>query len=514
MAMPKTRRLRGSPSSAAIRSTAIQSAAILAAVIAAVIAAPGAAQTFELPAATWIDHPAAVVVALDGAVVEVVREPTSKPALRARVRSESEDGEKPTLQVVRGESLVEIRRGDSGGVAIVVELILDSQQPLRIAGSGLEITVAGTGAIPPPGGESGETGESGEPVPVAATQAAAVAMSKLDLQVEGSTVQLTGVSGATVVAVDSSLFVAATESLLSLRLDGGDAEIRGHQGRIEYRGVRADAWLADLDGSVDFAIEGGSFRMSDSRGNATGNADGGLVSLDGWFGPLKLAGSDATVELRAAEGSRSNVDLRGSGLDATVAGLAGMLTAEVHGGRLQINEKLGNTRIQASEGAEVRIDRAGGNTVLSLQQSSATLTDVRAPQVRVDLRDGRLDGDRIHQLELVAERAEVRVSGLEELARAEVVDTRLELDLRGLARTPTLTLRGASEALLRLATPCAVELSNAQLVSDRIDVTGCELFGEGTRRGRSRVRGVEGNSVLTLTATVDEDSHLEVEGYP
>jgi hypothetical protein len=190
------------------------------------------------------------------------------------------------------------------------------------------------------------------------------------------------------------------------------------------------------------------------------------------------------------------------------------LTAEVHGGRLQINEKLGNTRIQASEGAEVRIDRAGGNTVLSLQQSSATLTDVRAPQVRVDLRDGRLDGDRIHQLELVAERAEVRVSGLEELARAEVVDTRLELDLRGLARTPTLTLRGASEALLRLATPCAVELSNAQLVSDRIDVTGCELFGEGTRRGRSRVRGVEGNSVLTLTATVDEDSHLEVEGYP
>ncbi|MEE8524338.1 MAG: hypothetical protein V3T72_10440 [Thermoanaerobaculia bacterium] len=483
--------------------------AILGAVV-ALASGRAAAESLELPAETWLDS-VPIVVELDGATIEVLREPTAKPALRAKVRSGS--GEKPVLHITRGEARLEIRRGDSAALPLILELILDVDQPLRIAGGELEITAVGGGEEASDGGDGSE-GVEGAASAAGGAMAPAVDLPVFDVDVERSTLHLTGVSGGVVQAVDSHLFAEATGGTLTLRLEGGDAEIRNHRGKIDLRGLGAEVWLAQPEGAISFTIEGGSFRLRDGRGNATGVATDGLVELDGWFGPLAFNGTGGTLEYRASRELRSRLTLTGTGLDATVSGLAGMLQAVVRGGRLQVTDKLGNTRIQATEGAEISIDRAGGNLILSLHHSSARLVDVRAPQIKVDLRDGRLDGERIRHLELVAERGEVYVGGLEELGKTEVADTRMELDLTRLEKPPVLTLLGTSEAFVRLATPCAVELSDAQLLSDAIGVTGCELHSASNRRRHPRIRGAEGNRRLTLKATVSEDSHLEVEGYP
>ncbi len=517
--------------------------------VATLIAAPASTQSLELPAETWLD-PVAISVELSGATIEVFRETTSKPALRARVPGETE--EQPVLSIVRGTSLVEIRRADDGTAPLALELLIGVQQPLRIVGAELQILAVGSddafaledaaqGGVPEgdfadedeDGDDEDEEDEEdededgdeeddedqngGEIVATPATAgrpAPAGERPLFELDIERSEVQLVGIPGAVVTAAGSHLIADGTSEVLSLQFFGGGTEITSHVGKVDLRSIGTASWVEDQQGDIEFAIEEGSLRFRGGTGSARGTAIGGLVELDGWHGPLSLESSDATLEFRSTRERQSSLSLTGQNLDATISGLFGQLSANLRGSRLQLAEKGGNTNIQAFDGAEIDIEVSYGNTDLKLENSSARLVDLRGPRLKIELHDGRVEAENIRHLELTAERGEVIANGLSELGRTQIVDTRLELDLTSLRRPPMLAINGASEAWVRLATPCAVELSQAQMLSDRIDVTGCELHSPGTRRGRHGDRGLGGNSRLTLKATVAEDSHLEVEGYP
>ena len=85
---------------------------------------------------------------------------------------------------------------------------------------------------------------------------------------------------------------------------------------------------------------------------------------------------------------------------------------------------------------------------------------------------------------MVATRAEVVAGRVQHLNKIEVTDSLLDLDLTEIRQNPALTLRGSTEARVKLQTPCTVKMGEAELLSGQADVTGCDLHSQTLRRTR------------------------------
>ncbi len=193
---------------------------------------------------------------------------------------------------------------------------------------------------------------------------------------------------------------------------------------------------------------------------------------------------------------------------------AGPVTVRLDGGRFQARSMGGSIDVTATNRADVELADLARGAVLKLSEAAtARLTSV-AEGLEAEVNDAQLRADEIGRLALTGARSEIYASGIERVAKLEMSDSELELDLRRIARNVSLGLRGTGRTRIRLPTPCRVRIDGPRaLASDRIDVTGCELRLPGQPVSSAKGRLIYGDRrPVTLTVTLDESVELEVEG--
>ena len=116
----------------------------------------------------------------------------------------------------------------------------------------------------------------------------------------------------------------------------------------------------------------------------------------------------------------------------------------------------------------------------------------------------------------MARGAEIIGSRLESLAKVEVTNSQLDLDLQELKHNPNLTLKGSSDARVRLQAPCTVKMGEARLLSADADVSGCDVNSKSVniRRKRWERRGLSGQRRTILNVKLLQGSTLQVDGVP
>ncbi len=505
--------------------------------------APGQ-EVFEVPIELELPD-APLVLDLDNASLEVVLDAEAVPVLRALGGSDNDSS--GTALAVSDNGTIVVRRAGSQGEPpdgapagapgdvprprLRLELVFDPERRLDILGSDLTVAIEGPPVVEIEGeededededeededededdeGEDEEDESEGEDEDEAPAPVEPVIAHHLFLEIAGSSVNLIGVEGASVTAIESYVHASGTHGMLALALEGGTVEIEGHQGAIGFTGRDGEVTLTDTLGQGTIALTGGSLLVRGGSGQLDGTLDEALLRLDGWRGSMVVAGSGARVEARALPGTR--MEIKGAGHEVAIEDLQGSIVADLSGGSLTASQLRGQAQIKARNGADVAIQGFEGRPHLDLDDSSAHVVDVRG-QLTAAIRGGRLEIDGVQRLDLVATDAEIVAGRLESLTKAEITDSQLDLDLSELRHDPGLTLRGSTDARVRLSTPCSVKLAEARLLRGGTDVTGCDLHSQTVRRRSFESRSLDGRRRVTLNVTLGDRSTLEVEGVP
>ncbi len=446
---------------------------------------PLAAQSLELP----LDAPS-VVIELSNADVEVLADPTAKPVLRAAA-AEDEPAPEVLLDWVAEGGILTIRRPAGETLRLKVEIVVGAEQRLRLSGRDLSVVAREAqyeGVTAPPG-------------------------FRFDL--ESSELDLEGGRGVVLEARESSVFLSGTRGQLTVTLDSGSAQIRGHRGSLKLEAAGTEVALIDCEGKVEPRLHGGSLDVRQGTGQLTAKADDAVLLFEGWRGQLTLTGTGTTVDARdAAEPGPWKVE--GEDLQVTLERIAGPVTANFNGGRLEAREMGGILTVVASNRADVELTGLAQTANLKLTDAAtAEVTDVSGDLV-AEIEDSQLRADGIARLKLTGTRSQIQASGVMKLLRLQVSDSELDLDLATLAQHTSWKLSGTGRAAVRLPTPCRVKIDGPRdLLGDQIEVSGCELRVPGQPAQSKKEWFIYGDrKPVILTVNLGEDFELEVEGLP
>ena len=434
-----------------------------------------------------------IVAELFGADVEIVADPTAKPVLRVSAADVGGAPVTPLESWIDGGALmvrrsVEAKGGDSARLR--VQIVIGAEQELRLVGHDLSVVARETrydGVTAPPG---------------------------LNLDLEGSELDLEGGRDAVVEARDCSLFLSGTRGLLTLSLDAGSARVSGHEGDLKLTAADTEVALSDVHGKIEPALAGGSLDVRQGTGRMISRADDAVLLVEGWDGQFDLNGSGTTLNARDSV-EPAPWKIAGDDLQVTLERIAGTLAARIEGGRLEAREMGSTLSILATHGADVDLAELTALTDLKIHEGArASLAD--ASEIQVEVEDGQITADRIVKLRLNGTRAQVQASEVEKLPWLEMSDSDLDLDLGTMNQNASWTLSGAGWARVQLPTPCKVKVEGSRdLVGDQIDVSGCELDLPG-QPGRSKHQHLIYGSrkPVILIVKLGEDYELEVEGSP
>ncbi len=333
----------------------------------------------------------------------------------------------------------------------------------------------------------------------------------LGLQVDQSSINLVGVDGVDLDAIESFIHTSGTSGVLRLTIRGGSAEILRHQGPLDISSDKAEVWIEEPEAKIGLELEGGTFNLIGGAGQSKGKVRDAFVRFEGWRGSTLFEASDATLELVSVK--EANVQVSGPALEVVVEDIEGMVEANLLGGRLTGRTLGSSAKITARGGAEVEINTIRGSLRLSLEgDAAATITDVGGI-LQGNIQDSRLEVEGVRQLEFHGLRAEVRLARMERIRLIEATDSRLDIDLSGLRHDPLLTLQGASEASVRIEAPCGVKMEKSgQAQFAQVDVSGCLMHGQSQGRVTFGRRGLQGNRQMMLKLALSPDSSVEVEG--
>lgn len=469
------------------------------------------AEDYGPPEEISLDYPA-VEIDLWYAEVGITLDPETEAILRFRRPTEVE-ARVDELSLTAEQGMVVLRRpemADGREYRLKVEVMMRPDQKLRLVGKALLIR------IEHPDGLKEENDERpGLPLGKEDHEVAIPSPGVgLEILIEDSEAQLTGVDGALVEATATWLRCERTRGALNLTLEGGRAEIRSHRGRLHLDMADGDAVLSQIRGGpLHWQLRGGSLDLRGGHGSSNGTAREAVVVVDGWRGPMSMTGSDSTLEARDLEGGDGALTLRGRDLQALIEQIHGSVVANLAGGQLSAAALRGGVRLDADHGADVDLRDLSGQVIVGLKNGAgAELREVTG-QLRVEVQDGRLEADRIAHLTLSGARAEIQASRVQQLTRLEVTDSELDLDLTTVAHDPTIHLRGRSSARLQLSSPCVVKVVGPEaLVGHDVWVSGCDLRAPGQpTRSAAPIRRY-GRRPVTLTARISEQATLEVEG--
>lgn len=467
------------------------------------------AEVLELP----VDRPLAeksrvrkMVVHLRHASVEIVVDPRADARLRARrprrAEPEPESGV-PTVEWgdEEGSILLSRRGGDAEArIPIRVEIVVAAAETIEVRGSDLDVVIRETAAV----GEAAAATD-GEDDP------------RLDLEVSRSGIRLEGISGARLAVAEGRLDLVRTTGPLSIRTAGEtvEVEVEDHAGSLRLVASGGRHRLDGVRGELTLELEESRVTVTGGRGPLTARAKGGLLELEGWRGEGRFEGRSATLEVRRSGGPETDLTVEGRDLAVSVDQYEGSFTARLAGGSLRGGALSGATDLAGRSQAHVDLTGLRGEEVrLRLESgSSARLADV-FERLAAEVMDSRLEAEAVVNLNLTAERSEVFATGLSRLGHAKATDSRLELDLTKIGHDPSLILRGAGTARVRLRAPCEVRLVEwGEIPHERARVSGCEF--------RSRFQATERLPMQTLVegavklvASVSEESALVVVGTP
>ncbi len=512
--------------------------------IVVLVAGPVPAQeVFEVP--IELELPVApLVFELDNASLEVVLEEGALPVLRALGGLESTRG--AAIALTDSGTTITVRRAESQGEPAAVipggphgkshggatggshgsatgsaqqlrfELVFPPGHRLEVSGSELDVTIEA-----PPVAQSdeedddeededeGEDDDEGDDEDELETQPVMAADGiRLSLALTDSSATLSGVVGASVNATQSYVHASNTRGKLTLALERATVESEGHQGAIDLFGRDSEVSLNDALGQVKPALTGGSLIVNGGAGPINGPFDSALLSVSGRRGQITVTGTGATIVASDLSGAR--IDLKGARHEVSIDDLQGSVLADLNDGNLSVSQMRGQATITARAGAEISFDGVVGTSKLTLKDCSASLVDVTG-QVTAELQSAHLELDGVRRLDLVARRSEIVASRLESLTRAEITNSQLDFDLQELKHNPTLTLKGSSDARIRLQAPCSVKMG---MLSTDANVNGCDVQAKGVpvRRKRYERRGLSGQRRVTLNVKMAQGSTLEVDG--
>ncbi len=439
-------------------------------------------------------------------------EADAEPALEATAADD--EGGLVHLEALADASSLEVRRpadAEGQGPRIRVEVVVTPGQLVSLEGRDLVVAVRGSISAAALADEELESAD-GEEEGSVAVEAAAEGASSLRLAVEGAQVDLAGIRNATVEARRSSLWSLRTHGLLTVTLDDGSAEVRGHQGDLRLEATDSEVRVSDFRGKLEPRLAGGSLDVRQGIGVFESEVADAFLLFDGWRGYVTLLGTGTTVEARGADQPHPwKID--GEDLQVTLEGFAGPVAAELDGGRFQASS-MHRMIVTATHRADVELTDLEQGVELKLAGgATARLTDV-AGKVQAEVNDAELTAERIGQLSLTGVRSEVDVGAVARLLRLEMTDSNLALDLTSTPHSSALKLLGEGRTAVRLPAPCIVRIAGPSAAGRSVDVTGCDLRLPDPAQRTLRSRFIHGSGTVTLTVSLDDGVQLEVEGEP
>lgn len=454
-----------------------------------------AAEDVDLPAELALDA-AAVTLELGNAELAIVVDPAAEPVLRARrMTDDGSGGER--LEARRENGALTLRRPTDGGKSrLRIDVVVGPGHQLEVRGADLALTIE-------------DQEDSKDP-------AAGARHAVFRLALQGSQADLSGLRDADVTAAASSLWLDGTRGSLTLKLDAGSAQVRGHLGKLRLEAADARVALIDFRGNVAPDLHGGSLEVKDGDGFCAGKVDEGVVLFENWRGRVAITGSRTTLEARSPDRLQSEWKLDGSDLGVTLEQLDGTVDLGLRGGTFSGADLHGKLVVKGGRGAQVELTELDGNAELALAGGASARIAGVSGLLKADVRDGSLQADRVRNLALDGARSEIVVGQVERVSRLEVSDGKLSLDLAAIRQNPTLQLAGEARAEVWLPQPCVVHPEGPPaLIDSSVEVSGCELRIPGQPLRPSRSRLIYGDRrPLVLTVKMSEDVTLEVTGQP
>ncbi|MBP7145899.1 MAG: hypothetical protein KBD01_00030 [Acidobacteria bacterium] len=468
---------------------------------------PAFAEPVELPVDMEVEAQR-ISMSLRGGRVDVLVDPDAEPGLTVKdlVRGEEsggfvlieQDGASLTVGQPHGDEVTAPR--------LAVELVIGPGQVLELSGEDLSVTVEGL--APPPAAPPREAGEAGSAL------AAPAPIPGIRLDLVHSIVRVSAVGGLNLKANDTAVQAERLRGLVQAELEGGRLALDDQEGPVHLRGSNADVTLAQAIGDVEFALEGGNLSIAAGAGSCKGRSRSTLVRIEGWQGGVTLDGELNQVEVRESGAPEAQLSVSGERNDVLVEQFRGAVTAQVTGGSLRATDIGVRVRVEATEGAQVRVERVKeGAEVRSSERATLTVNDV-GQRLWAVVRDGSLDAEGMAELELRADSAVVNVRSITGRARVQATDTQLGLDLSASRVHPDVKLGGSTQASIVMPAPCVVRVSEPEMAG-QVTVSGCELSDGSNRPGTSPYGRRPGSRPdLLLIAHLDGSAELNVRATP
>ncbi|GAB4368778.1 MAG: hypothetical protein Kow0062_02200 [Acidobacteriota bacterium] len=386
-----------------------------------------------------------------------------------------------------------------------VRLVLPPGTALTIRGERLDVDLEGERAAP---GERPATGRGR-----AGGGGGGAGRASIRIDVDDSSVRITRVSGIDLEGSGGFFDLAATAGAVTARLERAGLRTAGHRGSLVLAGSSLDAEAQDVNGTLRAVLDGGGLTVGSGEGRLRAELRAAQLLAQRWAGPVEVAGSDATVELRAFEDDGSTVRVDLSDGQVLLEGLAGGLSGQLRAGRIEARDIGGAVNLTARESAEIELEGLGQACRLDLQDGARGRVRGVAGRLAVRVTDAEIEAEGALELDLRAERGIADVSGVTRQVRLVAVDSDLDVDCTQARGQAELQARGTSVVRMRLPQPCEVRHDGSDAARDALAADGCELVGRGERRPRViRPRGRR--PPLVLEAKVDAGTRVEITGVP
>ncbi len=404
---------------------------------------------------------------------------------------------------------------------LTVDLILPPETRIKLSGQDLRVTIERVDPEPvddfgesAAGLELDEDTTSARPNPLSMPQPVEPLEHALEIDVEGSSVDLWGLGQLSLTARQSEVRLEGIHGTAHLDLYDSSGEIQSHHGDLRLTGEGSNLDLLAADGGVQIQWVSGDLVIQEGSGPLGGQVRNALVRIERRHGPVTLKGANSTLSCRESQDPSGAFDLQGEDLVVVLDDWKGGVAARLIRGSLRGNGWRGKGNLSLAGGASLDVRDLRGEYSLRIQSDSEGRIGEVLGQLKAVVQQSSLQIEEVERLDLSARDAQVTVSGIERLLKFSASQSTLDLDFSATRdRRPKIELLGENEVEVLLASPCIVELTSGRAVDDSgIDISGCELMRQGTGRRRNAPLRVDGQPMTHLLVTTSPETSLRVEG--
>lgn len=449
--------------------------------------------------------PAPIVVDLSDAVVRIVSTDTTDALVRWWPARPGASGSAEVAAYQEGAAIViarpDLREGETAA-RVRVEIVVGTGQGISIYGDGIDLEMGRDQAEEL---EQLSADDAPRPAPALPVQ----------LQLSESEIGLSGYGG--VVGTLDGCTSEFRQTTGNHELTARDSQVRlvGHRGSIVVSSEGADVIAEDADGSFAVKGSGGSVDLRSTRGRIKIElSDASLQILDS-RGPGLIALTESNADLRDTQ--FQNMNIKSVMSHVTTSSCGGDHTIDFSGGSLSEDSGSGTVTGTARGGARIELSDHHGNVKVNLLEDTSADLRMIDGDVNLSSREGEVTVEGAKSLTIVLNNTWATLSGIEKLASFQATGSEVDLDLTtSHARKLQVAAQAGSSVRVHLATPCRVHATGLSgSLARQVDVTGCELqLGKAGRWATKRVRGIDGQPPILLTAKVADNAELSVEGRP